>query len=143
MSSLYGISGSDLHPDLISDHVYDALVQDPVSGTDVDVDDVIVKAELELNSFLGGTLTESANIALAKPHAMAVAAYRLHARRAANADYKIPDQATADYKSAIDWAKSSGRKLLAAEGAVDPVGTGGVEYSAPAAKFTTTKLDYL
>jgi hypothetical protein len=145
MASQFGIAASDLHPDPIPDTVYDELTDCDNDGiADVDVDDVIVAAENECISYMGGMFTEAANIALGKPHAIMAVVFRLHLRRAQNSAYKIPDEIKEAYKAAIAWFKSDGKALLSAEGETTPADGGGTETGdVDDTTYSMTNLDVL
>lgn len=144
MASQFSIVAADITPDPIPTAEYRQLLRNPTSGAeDIAIADVIVAGENECLSYAGGMFTLAANKTLAKPQVIAVIAYRLHARRASNADYKIPDVVKTAYDKGIEWFRTIGARLLSAEGVTQPAGTGHVEYTAPTAEHTMTKLDYL
>ena len=144
MASLYSIVEGDLVPDLVAYDAYQQLMRRPSDGSeDVTLVQIVEAAEAEFNSYVGGMFTAAANIATAKPQVLFVTIYRLHARRAANADYQVPQQAKDDHAAAIKWAEALGRKLLASEGSVDPVGAPEIEWTAPRATHTMSQLDNL
>lgn len=144
MSNAYSITESDVRGPLIDETSYDRLMTDPTTGTRLtDGQDVIDRACDEFASWLTGAFTSAANLALAKPQVLAVCVYGFHRRRAANGDYQVPEAVTTDYRSALAWAKETGRTLLAAEGATSPAGEPSAQYEVIAARFGRTKFDRL
>lgn len=148
MASQYSIAESDLTPRPLSATIYAQLTDDDGDGTtDVTILYIIEDAENEFNSYVGGMFTTAANIALAKPHVINVVVYHLHAGRQQNADYNIPESVVLRYKNALDWAKTTGKNLLAAEGTITPADHHNAEYTNDdddlAGDHTMSKLDYL
>ncbi len=144
MPSQYNITTADISPQHVPSDEYAALLKRPsTGGADVVLDDVLTVAEAEFNSHTGGMFTAAANIALAKPQAIAVAVFRLHARKANMPGYTVPDAVVSSWKAAVQWAQTVGQRLLAAEGSVSPAGSGNVEYSAPTPTHTMAQLGML
>lgn len=122
--SRYSIAEADIVPDRVPSDELEMLLRRPSTGAaDTALDDIVTVAEAEFDSHLGGHLAEAANLALAKPQVIAVVIYRLHARRAANGDYKIPESVSLDWKAALAWAEGIGAAMLAEEGASVRPGT--------------------
>lgn len=146
MANAFSITESDIRKSLIEATTFDSLALDPTTGvalSSAEKQAICDQAILEFISWITGTFALAANLALAKPQALKFVVYAFHFRRAANGDYKIPDSVMADYKLAVDWAKGTGAKLLAAEGTVQVPGAGGVDYVADEPTHTMTQLDRL
>jgi len=144
MASRFSIAESDISPDLVPDTHWEQLRTDPDTGEVATVLEIVEPAEDLFVAECGGMFTAAANITLAKPQVLNVVIWQAHYRRAAGtSDYQIPDDVAKAKEAAMTWARTTGKALLAQEGNVDPPGAGGVEYDAPTANFTTTKLDNL
>jgi hypothetical protein len=146
MSNAYSITELDIRKSLIEATTFDSLALDPTTGVALTTEEkqaVCDQAIQEFASWLTGTFATVANLALAKPQALKFVVYAFHFRRAANGDYKIPESVKDDYKLAVEWAKGTGAKLLAAEGTVQVPGAGAVEYAADEARHSMSQLDRL
>lgn len=131
MASRFGIAESDLTPVPVATADWEALLDMVAETPGVDIDTVIEQAEDDLVGHMMGMPAEAANIALAKPFAVACTVWRLHLIKAQNAGYEIPDAVDKLYDRALKWADKVGRKLVESEGTGLPGVSGSTEYSVP------------
>lgn len=142
--SRYGISQADIVPDRVPSDEFEALLRRPSTGeADETLDAIIAVAEAEFDSHIGGLLADAGNLSLAKPQVIAVVVYRLHARRAANADYQVPEAARLDWERALKWAESIGQAMLADEGETVRPGTPAVQVGEVDAYWTRAQAGRL
>ncbi len=144
MANTYSITEADLTPLRIGTAEWrDLMVNARDGGTPPSVDEIAEAAAAELHFLVGGAFAAAANLALAKPAAVLISVYRIHAHKAAGSpDYQIPKVVSDDYAMAKDWAQKTGAKLYSAEGHTQP-GQANIQHDAPEETFSLTQLDTL
>ncbi len=137
--SVFNIAQSDLTPSPLSASDYAVLA----AGVSSLADEVVAPCEDLFVSWLGGTPTTAANIALCKPQLVYVVVWYLHYKLAQSADYEIPKGVQASYDAARAWALHTGQALLAAEGTAQLPGQPALQASYETARFKRAQMDLL
>lgn len=141
----YGLTAADIHPDYIPTDLYNELVdRNEDSDPDFTEATVLGNAGTILDSEMGGSLTDADNIALVKPQVARVYLWLLHFRVAQYHDSKVPEAVEMLYDKAIEWARKTGKALLAAETATPlPGEKAAVQYTFPDETHSMTQLGAL